>query len=62
MLYVTLGLWPGGAFIYFTIFAVARILHTVAYLRAMQPWRTIFYGIGIAMCVTLSVQILTAVV
>ena len=61
MIYVTLGLWPQGAFIYFTIFAVARVLHTIAYLLAMQPWRTIFYAVGIAMCVTLSVQILTAV-
>ena len=61
MIYVTLGCWPEGAFIYFTIFAVARILHTVAYLRAMQPARTIFYAIGIAICVALSVQILTAV-
>jgi uncharacterized MAPEG superfamily protein len=61
MIYITLGCWPGGAFIYFTIFVVARILHTLAYLRAMQPARTIFYGIGIAMCVTLSVQILTTV-
>jgi uncharacterized MAPEG superfamily protein len=61
MIYMTLGCWPGGAFIYFTIFVIARILHTFAYLRAMQPARTIFYGIGIAMCVTLSVQILTTV-
>ena len=61
MIYITLGCWPGGAFIYFTIFVIARILHTFAYLRAMQPARTIFYGIGIAMCVTLSVQILTTV-
>lgn len=61
MLYVTLGCWPGGAFIYFTIFAVARILYSVAYLRAMQPARTICYAIGIAICVILSVQILTAI-
>jgi uncharacterized MAPEG superfamily protein len=61
MLYVTLGCWPEGAFIYFTIFALARILHTLAYLRAMQPARTISYAIGIAICVTLSVQIVTAV-
>ncbi|WP_442512814.1 MAPEG family protein [Pseudomonas promysalinigenes] len=29
------------------LFTVARVLHTVAYLKGMQPWRTAFYGIGI---------------
>ena len=29
------------------LFTVARVLHTVAYLRGIQPWRTVFYGIGI---------------
>ncbi|HDS1775659.1 TPA: MAPEG family protein [Pseudomonas putida] len=29
------------------VFTVARVLHTLAYLRGLQPWRTLFYGIGI---------------
>ena len=29
------------------VFTVARILHTLAYLRGLQPWRTLFYGIGV---------------
>lgn len=61
LIYVTLGCWPAGAFIYFSIFAVARILHTIVYLRGLQPARTIFYGIGITICVILSVHILIAV-
>ena len=61
LIYVTLGCWPGGAFIYFSIFVVARILHTIFYLFGLQPWRTISYGIGLAMCITLSVSILSAV-
>ncbi|HKN11624.1 MAG TPA: MAPEG family protein [Candidatus Binatus sp.] len=61
MIYVTLGCWPGGAFIYFTIFAVARILHTIVYMRGLQPWRTVFYGFGITICVILCVHILIAV-
>ena len=28
-------------------FTLARILHTLAYLRGVQPWRTLFYGIGV---------------
>jgi glutathione S-transferase len=61
MIYVTLGCWPGGAFIYFTIFVIARIMHTVAYICAMQPARTIFYTLGLLVCVILSVHILIAV-
>lgn len=29
------------------VFTVARALHTLAYLRGLQPWRTLFYGIGV---------------
>jgi uncharacterized MAPEG superfamily protein len=32
--------------IYFAGFAVARIAHTVAYLRGMQPHRTIAFGVA----------------
>jgi glutathione S-transferase len=61
LIYITLGCWPGGVFIYFTIFIIARILHTIAYLNGMQPWRTIFFTVGMFVCVTLSIQILTKV-
>jgi uncharacterized MAPEG superfamily protein len=61
LIYVTLGCWPEGAFIYFTIFVVARILHTIAFLNAWQPWRTIFFTVGMFVCVALSIQILTTV-
>ncbi|MGA6970784.1 MAG: MAPEG family protein [Candidatus Binatus sp.] len=61
LIYVTLGCWPQGAFIYFTIFVIARILHSVAYMRGMQPARTIAYTIGAAICLILSVHILIAV-
>ncbi len=61
LIYVTLGLWPGGAFIYFTIFVLARILHTITFLLGLQPWRTIFFTFGMAVCIILSINILTAV-
>ena len=61
LIYVTLGCWPGGVFIYFTIFVVARILHTITFLRGLQPWRTIAYTIGMFVCVALSIQILITV-
>src|SRR5277367_4480800 len=50
LIYVTLGCWPEGAYIYFTIFAIARILHTLFFLRGLQPWRTISYGFGLTIC------------
>lgn len=28
------------------VFTAARVLHAIAYIRAMQPWRTISYGVG----------------
>jgi uncharacterized membrane protein YecN with MAPEG domain len=37
----------GGAMIaipIFTIFAVARIAHSIVYLKALQPWRTIAFA------------------
>jgi uncharacterized MAPEG superfamily protein len=61
LIYVTLGLWPEGAFIYFTIFVVARILHTITFILGLQPWRTIFFTVGMVICVILSIQILTTV-
>ncbi len=61
LIYVTLGCWPEGVYIYFTIFLIARILHTIAYLRGLQPARTIFYSLGVFACFALSIQILGAV-
>ncbi|QXI45871.1 MULTISPECIES: MAPEG family protein [Pseudomonas] len=29
------------------VFTVARVLHTLAYLKGIQPWRTACYGVGI---------------
>ncbi|HEY6394954.1 MAG TPA: MAPEG family protein [Candidatus Binataceae bacterium] len=61
LVYVSLGCWATGAFVYFSIFALARIVHTVLYFRALQPWRTISFAIGLAVCFALSVHILIAV-
>lgn len=61
LIYITLECWAEGVYIYFTIFVVARILYTITYLNAMQPWRTIFFTVGMFVCVTLAIQILTTV-
>ncbi len=44
--YAIAGLSGGAFIIYCLVFTVARILHTIFYLNAMQPWRTIAYTVG----------------
>ncbi len=45
--YVQLGCWPTGVFIYFPLFVLTRILHTIAYIRVIQPLRTRVYQLGL---------------
>jgi prostaglandin-E synthase 1 len=47
LVYVLAGATPLGAAAYFWTFTAARILHTVAYLRHLQPWRAACYGVGV---------------
>ena len=46
LVFVLIGGTAGTAKIIFGIFTVARLLHSIAYLAAKQPWRTIFFSIG----------------
>ena len=34
------------AWIFMGTFAAARVLYSVCYLRGIQPWRTVTFGIG----------------
>jgi uncharacterized MAPEG superfamily protein len=47
LLYVLTGASALGAAVYCWGFTLARIGHTVAYARELQPARTIFFGIGL---------------
>jgi uncharacterized MAPEG superfamily protein len=44
LVYILAGGEAGIAIPIFTIFTVARIAHSIVYLRAMQPWRTIAFA------------------
>jgi uncharacterized MAPEG superfamily protein len=44
LLYVLAGGSAAVAIPVFTLFVVARIVHSIVYLRAMQPWRTIAFA------------------
>jgi glutathione S-transferase len=35
-----------AGWVYFGVYFVARTLHTVFYLKAVQPWRTAAFGVG----------------
>ncbi len=44
MLYVLAAGRAAIAIPIFTVFVVARIAHSVVYLKALQPWRSIAFG------------------
>ena len=46
LLYLLAGGAGGLATIVFGVFTAARLLHSYAYLKQWQPWRTVFYVIG----------------
>jgi uncharacterized MAPEG superfamily protein len=58
LLYVLTGGTALGATLYFGIFTGARVLHSIAYLAAKQPWRTIFFVIGALATLGMVVQVL----
>ena len=60
LVYVLSGASPLGATAYFWTFTVARLVHTVAYMRRIQPLRAICYGVGALCVVGMIVQILLA--
>lgn len=58
LVYVILNCWDKGSIIYFSTFTFARIMHTVFYIRGMQPWRSVAYGVGLLMTFSVSGHIL----
>jgi len=54
LVYVLAGGGAGIAAPIFTIFIAARIAHSIVYLRAMQPWRTIAFAISLLAIIALT--------
>jgi glutathione S-transferase len=62
-IYVAAGGLSAGAFeLYCVVFVVMRILHTIFYLNAVQPWRTIVFTIGVGAMFALVIHLLVEVV
>jgi uncharacterized MAPEG superfamily protein len=60
-IYLATGAPATGATVCFLGFTVARLLHMIVYLKAIQPWRTIFYALGSLSLIAMIVLILLTV-
>ena len=58
LLYVLAGGGAGYAVPIFATFTVARIVHSIVYLRALQPWRTIAFATSLVAIIVLMVALL----
>jgi uncharacterized MAPEG superfamily protein len=61
-IYVTAGLSATAFLIYCAVFVVARIVHTICYLNAIQPLRTIMFTVGAVTTFVMLIQLLVKVV
>ncbi|GGY61904.1 MAPEG family protein [Marinobacter zhanjiangensis] len=59
--YVLVGASQGLAPWLFLVFTAARYLHTVFYLCALQPWRTVAFAVGVVCMAVMSIQIVAAI-
>ena len=60
LLYVLAGGGAGIAVPSFAIFVAARIVHSIVYLKAFQPWRTIAFGTSLLAILALMAAVLHA--
>ncbi len=61
LVYTLMHCWQTGAVLYFGLFSVARISHTIMYLNAVQPWRTVSYAAGQLAAVLVALHVLIAI-
>jgi glutathione S-transferase len=57
LIYAIAGLSTMAFLIYCVMFTLARILHTIFYLRAVQPARTIAYTVGALVSLALMIHL-----
>lgn len=61
--YLLLGASPFGMGLAMLVFCLSRSLHSVAYLRGWQPWRSLAFFVGflatIGVCVTIVMRLIT---
>jgi len=59
LLYVASNPTPGVALWHFRIFVASRLIHTLSYQLALQPFRGISFGVGFFTCASMLYQIIT---
>ncbi len=47
--------------IFYSVFAFARLVHTVSYMFGLQPWRGIAYGVGVVTTMCAAIHLLVQV-
>jgi prostaglandin-E synthase 1 len=57
VIYVLSGASATGAKAYFITFTVARLVHSIVYIKGLQPWRSVSFGIGSLCLAGMIVQI-----
>jgi len=57
LVYVLLGASPFGAAVYLGTYTAARVLHTLAYMGRLQPWRALCYAVGVLCMLGMIAQI-----
>lgn len=60
LLYVLTGASVLGAQVFFFTFIAARVLHSIFYLAAKQPFRTMSFAIGALALIGMAVQVIRA--
>jgi glutathione S-transferase len=61
-IYVAAGLSAGAFVIYCIVFMAARVIHTIFYLNAIQPGRTIAFTVGALTMLALMIHLFVSVV
>jgi uncharacterized membrane protein YecN with MAPEG domain len=61
-IYVMAGLSTQAFAIYCVVFVAMRIVHTYTFIKALQPWRTVSFTIGVLAMFAMMIHILVAVV
>jgi uncharacterized MAPEG superfamily protein len=61
LLFTLTGASATAGWIYFGFYFAVRTLHTIFYLRAMQPWRTAMFALGQLAMLGIIVQLVIAV-
>jgi uncharacterized MAPEG superfamily protein len=57
LVYAIAGLSATAFIVYCVVFTLARILHTIFYLNAIQPWRTIAFTVGALTSLALAIHL-----